>query len=70
MILEASAKRMLLALSVPAVTVRGYSASTRSAASGVEPEVTLYRRDSVLLITRIDAFRAIPHIEIFVVRER
>ena len=38
--LAASATRMLGALWVPAVMMPAYSASTNSAASGVEPEVT------------------------------
>jgi hypothetical protein len=41
MTLAASATRMLEALCVPAVMICRYSASTRSAASGVEPLVTL-----------------------------
>ena len=40
MTLAASATRMLLALCVPAVMMLPYRASTKSATSGVEPEVT------------------------------
>ena len=44
MTLAASATLMLEALCVPAVTIERYSASTNSATSGVEPEVTLLDR--------------------------
>ncbi|MNE81143.1 hypothetical protein D3C80_1777730 [compost metagenome] len=47
MTLAASATLMLLALWVPAVMTWPYRASTRSATSGVEPEVTF-----LMVVTR------------------
>ena len=63
--LAASATRIELALCVPAVMIEAYSASTKSAASGVEPEVTFRMLVSaVLLVAGVDALGAVAGEEV------
>ena len=65
--LAASATRMLEALCVPALMMLAYSESTKSATSGVEPEVIfLIVGQAMLLVARVDALGAVAAEEVAV----